>query len=133
VSAAERTGSYLYALIRVVPRVERGEFLNVGVILFSREHRFLGVTYALDPARLRALWPAAEIPLIERHLATFQAVAEGRAEGGPVISLPQPDRFHWLTAPRSTIIQTSPVHTGLSANPPATLDELFERFVRVPT
>jgi hypothetical protein len=132
VSARDRTGSYLYALIRVVPRVERGEFVNAGVVLFAREHRFLGVTYALDPARVRTLWPAANFPLIERHLATFQAVAEGHAEGGPVASLPQPDRFHWLTAPRSTIIQTSPVHAGLSADPAATLDELFERFVRVP-
>jgi hypothetical protein len=121
---------YSYAIVRVVPRVERGECLNVGVVLFAREARYLAARIELDTARLAVLAPAADWPLIERHLAAFVAIADGRPEGGPVAALPPAERFHWLTAPRSTIIQTSPVHGGATSDPAATLEELLTAFVR---
>jgi Protein of unknown function (DUF3037) len=121
---------YSYAIVRVVPRVERGERINVGVILFAREARFLAARIELDPARLRALAPEADVGLIARHLESFVAICEGRSEGGPVAALPASDRFHWLTAPRSTVIQTSAVHGGMTADPAATLEDLLAAFVR---
>jgi hypothetical protein len=130
-SRTERTG-YSYAIIRVVPRVERGERINVGVVLFAPERRFLAAAIELDPARVRALAPDADLPLIEQHLHSIQAVADGAPEGGPLAALPQSDRFHWLTAPRSTIIQTSAVHTGVCADPAAALEDLLDDFVRLP-
>ncbi|HEY7060388.1 MAG TPA: DUF3037 domain-containing protein [Chloroflexota bacterium] len=123
---------YSYAVVRVVPRVERGEFLNVGVILFAREAGYLAAQIALDVARLRALAPEADVALVERHLAAFAAVCAGEAAGGPVAALPPPERFHWLTAPRSTVIQTSPVHEGTTIDPAATLDELLAAYVPPP-
>jgi len=123
---------YSYAVVRVVPRVERGECINVGVILFAREARYLAARIELDPARLRALAPEADVAAIERHLETLVAVCEGRPEGGPVAALPPPERFHWLTAPRSTVIQTSPVHGGVTTDPAATLEELLVALVRPP-
>ncbi|MGH2583370.1 MAG: DUF3037 domain-containing protein [Dehalococcoidia bacterium] len=128
----QRAGWYSYAIIRVVPRVERGEFVNTGVILFAPELRFLTARVALDPARVRALAPQTNVALIERHLQTFQAIAEGKPEGGPIAALPQSDRFHWLTAPRSTAIQTSPVHPGRCSNPDAAIADLLDAFVRSP-
>jgi len=128
----ERAGWYSYAVIRVVPRPEREEFVNCGVILFAPELRFLGAAIELDAARVRALAPEAELAAIERHLAVLQAVADGREEGGPIAALPQQDRFHWLTAPRSTVIQTSAMHTGRCADSRAVLDELLDEFVRPP-
>ena len=124
---------YSYAIIRVVPRVERGECLNVGVILFAREAGYLVARTELDATRLQALAPGADVGLIERHLQTFSAICAGQAEGGPLAALPPSERFHWLTAPRSTIIQTSPVHVGTTADPEATLEELLAAFVRPPT
>jgi hypothetical protein len=123
---------YSYAVVRVVPRVERGEYVNVGVVLFAREARYLAARVELDAARVRALAPEADLALIARHLATFVAIAEGRPEGGPVAALPPAERFHWLTAPRSTVIQTSPVHGGATTDPAATLEELLVAFVRPP-
>jgi Protein of unknown function (DUF3037) len=125
--------TYDYAVVRVVPRVERGECVNVGVVLFAREARYLAARIEPDAVRLRALAPELDLALIERHLATFAAICEGRAEGGPVAALPPAERFHWLTAPRSTVIQTSPVHGGATADPAATLEELLAAFVRPPT
>jgi hypothetical protein len=123
---------YSYALIRVVPRVERGEFVNVGVILFAREQRFLGVCIDLDAERLLSLDPDLDLGLVARHLATFQAISDGRAEGGPIAALPVPERFHWLVSPRSTMIQTSPVHIGRSLEPERTLEHLAAELVRLP-
>jgi hypothetical protein len=123
---------YSYAIVRVVPYVERGEFLNVGVVLFSREQDFLDATFDMDAARLRGLAPDIDLALVERHLATFRAISEGAPEGGPLAALPKPERFHWLVAPRSTMIQTSPVHVGRSQDPRRALDELLEEFVRPP-
>jgi hypothetical protein len=97
---------YSYAIIRVVPRVERGEFVNVGVILFAREGGVLASRIELDRERLHALVPGSDIDLIERHLAAFQAISDGDPAGGPIAELPPAERFHWLAAPRSTIIQT---------------------------
>ena len=123
---------YSYAIVRVVPRVERGECVNVGVVLFVRARRYLAARVELDRPRLLALAPEADGALIERHLATFVAVCEGRPEGGPVAALPPSERFHWLTAPRSTMIQTSPVHGGATLDPGATLEDLLTAFVRPP-
>ena len=122
---------YSYALVRVVPRVERGEFLNVGVVLFSRELDYLGARLDVDEARLRSLAPAVDMALVERHLRVFEAICEGLAEGGPIAALPKPERFHWLVAPRSTMIQTSPVHVGRSQHAERALEDLLEEFVRV--
>ena len=123
---------YSYAIVRVVPRVERGEFLNVGVVLFSRELDFLGARFEVDPLRVAGLAPDLDPQTIARHLATFQAICDGEAVGGPIAALPKPERFHWLVAPRSTIIQTSPVHVGRSRDPGQALEDLLTEFVRPP-
>jgi hypothetical protein len=123
---------YSYAIVRVVPRVERGEFLNVGVVLFAREQEFLGSRFEVDPARLIALAPDVDLATVERHLSTFQAICDGQARGGPIASLPPHERFHWLVAPRSTMIQTSPVHVGRSGSPATTLEDLLKELVRPP-
>ena len=121
---------YSYAVIRVVPRVERGEFINVGVLLFAREQEFLGARIEADDARLRSLAPDIDIAAVERHLATFKAITDGLPGGGPIAALPPPERFHWLVSPRSTMIQTSPVHVGRSLEPSAALEDLLQEFVR---
>ncbi len=126
------TAWYSYAAIRVVPRVERGECLNAGVVLFARTLPYLDARVELDVARLRALAPDVDVAQIERHLRTFQAIAEGADEGGPVSTLPPAERFHWLTSPRSTVIQTSPVHVGRCHDPAVALEELLDRYVRPP-
>ena len=123
---------YSYAVIRVVPRVERGERVNVGVILFAAELEYLDARIELDAARVRALAPEADLPLIERHLRTFLAISAGEPTGGPMAELAPSERFHWLTAPRSTVIQTSPVHVGRASDPSAALEDLLDDFVRPP-
>jgi hypothetical protein len=128
--AVSPTVPYSYAIVRVVPRVEREEFINAGAILFAPTRRFLEARIELDAERLHALAPSLDRALVERHLRTYQAIAAGAIEGGPLAVLPQSDRFHWLTAPRSTVIQASPVHTGRCADPDAALEELLEIFVR---
>src|SRR6266571_3130928 len=120
---------YSYAIVRVVPRVERGEFLNVGVVVFSREQDFLGASFEVDAERLRSLSPDVDLAAVERHLATFRAISDGLPEGGPIAELPAPERFHWLVAPRSTMIQTSPVHVGRSDAPDQALRDLLREFV----
>jgi len=121
---------YSYAIIRVVPRIERGERVNVGVVLFARQLGFLEARVALDHDRLRALAQNVDVALVERHLRAFQAISAGVAGGGAIAALPASERFHWLTAPRSTVIQTSPVHVGCGDDPAATLADLMERLVR---
>jgi hypothetical protein len=123
---------YSYAVIRIVPRVERGECMNAGVILFAREGAFLGTRIELDRARLEAFSPGVDVALIERHLETFLAVSAGDRSAGPIAQLPPAERFHWLTAPRSTVIQTSATHVGQADDPDATLEELLDEFVRSP-
>jgi hypothetical protein len=121
-----------YAIVRVVPRVEREEFINVGVILFCRTRRFLGVRIGMDWPRLIALNPSVNPAEVEHHLALIPLICAGEPAAGPIGQLPLAERFHWLVAPRSSTIQTSPVHTGLSADPEATLDHLFETMVCLP-
>lgn len=125
--------SYDYSIIRVQPRVERGECVNVGVVLLCRQRRFLGMRLAVDEVRLRALWPALDIAATLGLLAGMQRVCDGDATAGPIARLSQPERFHWLVSPSSTVIQPSPVHSGLTEGPPAaTLDALMERLVTLP-
>ena len=122
---------YSYAIVRLVPRVERGECLNAGVVLFARTRRFLVARVEPDFARLHTLAPDVDDGLILAHLRAFVAIAAGVPEGGPIAALPPSERFHWLTAPRSTLIQTSPVHVGYCADPAATLEDLLTAYVRV--
>lgn len=121
--------SYDYALIRVVPSVERGECLNVGVILFCRPLRFLGVRVHLDQERLRALAPDLDMAAVQQQLDDIVHICEGGQEAGQLGYMSQSERFHWLVSPRSTIIQPSPVHTGLSADPEVTLEHLLKTMV----
>jgi hypothetical protein len=123
--------SFDYAVVRVVPRVEREEFVNAGVILFCRTRRFLAARVELDPDRLRALWPAVDVEEVQSHLAAIPRIAEGGKAAGPIGRLPQADRFHWLTAPRSTIVQVSPVHSGLCDDPNTELQHLVDIMVRI--
>lgn len=124
--------SFDYAVIRVVPRVDREEFINVGVILFARTLRFLDARIALDPDRLAALAPNLPPAEVQRHLDAFRRVCRGEISGGPLSGLTPAERFHWLVAPRSTVIQTSPVHSGLTHDPAGDLDRLFEQLVLLP-
>lgn len=121
--------SFDYAVVRVVPRVDREEFVNAGVILFCLVRGYLGARVALDAARVRALHPGADLAIIEEHLASVPLIAAGGDGAGPIGRLPLRERFHWLVAPRSTIVQVSPVHSGLCDDPAVTLDQLMERMV----
>jgi hypothetical protein len=122
--------SFDYAIVRVVPRVERGEFINAGVIVFCLEHKFLEARVSVDEARLKALWPAIDLDLVRRHLEAIPRVAAGDPSAGPIAQLSQRERFHWLVSPRSTIIQVSPVHTGLcEERPGGVLEELTNRLL----
>ncbi len=118
-----------YAVIRWVPRVEREEFLNIGVVLYCRGQRFLDMRYALPPDRLQAFHASAAIDELEACLGAFGSICRGEGDGGPIARLPLAERFRWLTAKRSTVIQLSPVHPGLCADAQATLDRLFEELV----
>jgi hypothetical protein len=120
---------FQYAIVRVVPRIERGECFNAGVILFCRPRRFLAADVALDVRRLLALAPDADPAVVRAHLDVIAAVAAGDPRGGPIAALPRHERFHWLVSPSSTIIQPSEVHTGLSDDPAAELRHLFETLV----
>lgn len=118
-----------YAVIRVVPQVEREEFVNVGVILYCKASRFLDMKFHLDEPRLLALHPDADVADIRTHLEAFQAIACGLPDAGPIAQLDVASRFRWLTARRSTVIQTSPVHPGLCSQPEVALAQLFEKLV----
>jgi hypothetical protein len=121
-----------YAVVRVVPRVERGEFVNAGVIVSCPAQKYLRARVALDAERLAALDPRADRETVERHLAAIPLICEGGAGAGPIGLLPQRARFHWLVAPRSTVIQTSPVHTGFCEDGDRVLERLFDTMVRPP-
>ncbi|HEU5438381.1 MAG TPA: DUF3037 domain-containing protein [Ktedonobacterales bacterium] len=127
--------SFDYAVVRAVPHVERGEFLNAGVILLCREQGFLAARVALDPARLRALAPdvdAATLGELRAHVEVIPRIAVGDPQAGPIARMAQAERFHWLTAPRSTMVQVSEVHSGLCDDPAAALDHLFTVLVAAP-
>jgi hypothetical protein len=124
--AATGTEVFEYALIRLVPRIERGEAINAGVIVYSQQYRYLCARIELDEDRLRALDPGVDAGAVRRALGAFtKACTEG-----PLAGRPLGERFRWLTAPRSTIVQPGPVHTGLTADPAAELDHLFDTLVR---
>ncbi|HKH09859.1 MAG TPA: DUF3037 domain-containing protein [Rubrobacter sp.] len=126
------TSPFEYALLRVVPRVERGEFVNAGVVLYCQEKRFLEAAVHLDPGRLRALDPRLDLAAVRAHLEAARRVCAGGPGAGPIGLLPPVQRFGWLVAPRSTIVQPSPVHTGLAEDPRQALDHLLETMVRQP-
>lgn len=118
-----------YAVIRVVPRVEREEFLNVGVVVYCRKLNFLQCLYALDNAKLHAFYDKIDVLQLFQYLSAFQMIAEGHADGGPIAKLDTASRFRWLTATRSTIIQASKVHPAFCTEPAEALKKLFEQFV----
>lgn len=124
--------AFEYAVIRVVPRVERGEFVNVGVVLFCRQARFLQAQVALAEARLLALDPTADLAAVREQLDQIPLICAGGPGSGPIGALPQPERFRWLAAPRSTIVQPSPVHCGLADDPAAALARLMAAMVLPP-
>src|SRR5438445_4992905 len=112
----EMHAAYDYAVIRIVPRVDREEFINVGVIVACQDSDFLEARIEIDETRLLALDPTLDLAMVRRHLATIPAICAGGKAAGPIGGLPRRERFGWLTAPRSTLIQTSPVHTGRCAD-----------------
>jgi hypothetical protein len=123
---------FQYALLQVVPHIERDERFNAGIVLFSRRHRFLGARVELDADRLAALDPGADPAEVDRHLQAIAAVAAGDRAAGPIAAMPQSERFHWLVSPSSTTIQPSAVHSGLCEDPGETLDRLFATLVARP-
>jgi DUF3037 family protein len=125
--------SFDYAVVRVVPRVEREEFVNAGVILFCLQRDFLAARVELDRDRLRTLFQGVDLELVDEHLAALVRVAEGGEDSGPIGRLSQRERFHWLVAPRSTVIQVGPVHSGVCEDPSRELEKVLERMVRVPS
>jgi len=127
VSAAE--DAFQYAIWRVVPSVERGEALNVGVVVYCRRRQFLEARVLVDEARLRALSSDLDVDAVRRHLDGLVRVAAGDPASGAIAAMPQSERFGWLTAASSTIVQPSPIHTGLCASPEAVLDRLYTRLV----
>jgi hypothetical protein len=123
--------AFQYAILRVVPSVERGECLNVGVALLCPERRFVGARVELDEARLHALAPRTDIAAVREALGALVAVADGDPAAGPLARLSASERFGWIAAPSSTVIQPSAIHTGLSEDPARTLEHLFATLVRV--
>ncbi len=123
------TGSYDYAVWRVAPSVEREEFVNAGVVLHCPERAFLDCRVHLDEQRLHALWPALDMDVIRQHLEAFPRICAGDPDAGPIARLSRRERFQWLVAPRSTIIQVSPVHSGMCDAPETALEEIFRRLV----
>jgi hypothetical protein len=121
--------AFSYAVYRVVPRVDRGERINVGVVVFCRPLQFLAARTAVDEQRLAALWPELDAEAVGRHLKAIERIAAGDPAGGPIAALETTARFHWLVAPSSTIIQPSEVHTGLCGDPAGRLEHLFRSLV----
>ena len=122
-----------YAVLRVVPRVERGESVNVGVVVFCRTKTFLGARIELgerQTAALTALQPDLDLEAVRAHLESARSIISGEPDGGPLAKLAAPERFRWITAPSSTMVQPSDVHGGLTEDPARSLDDLFERLVR---
>lgn len=121
--------TFEYAIIRVVPKVEREEFFNVGVILFSKRKKFLGIKYHINPDKLKALAPELDLNVLNNYLAAWVQICEGNKAGGKIGEFEIADRFRWLAACRSTIIQSSKTHPGLCEQPEDSLNDIFEKFV----
>ena len=124
--------SYNFAVLRVVPHVHTGVFVPVGVVLHARTAEYIGVRVITDTETLAARAGEADVALLARYLESCKAIAEGESSAGPIALAPPSERFHWLTAPRSDVIQSSPVHSGMTENPRMALDELYARFVVQP-
>jgi Protein of unknown function (DUF3037) len=124
--------SFDYAIVRVVPRVEREEFINAGAIVYCRTRGFLEARIELDPRRLEALYPVPDEAELDEHLEAIVRICQGGEAAGPIGALSQAERFHWLVAPRSTVVQTSPVHSGLCDDPAQALEHLMATMVRLP-
>jgi hypothetical protein len=122
--------SFDYAVLRVVPRVDREEFVNAGVIVFCSERDYLNARVELDRARVLSLFPGADLAVIEEHLNVVPRICAGGSDGGPIGRLSRRERFHWLVAPRSTVLQVSPVHSGLTDDPAQALERLMDAMVR---
>ena len=120
---------FSYSIYRLVPRIERGERINVGVVVFSRPLKFLEVRTALDKARALTLWPELDVDSVRAHLSALERIAAGDAKSGPIAELDTTARFHWLVSPSSTIIQPSQVHTGICGAPADELEKLFRELV----
>jgi hypothetical protein len=118
-----------YAVIRIVPKVEREEFLNAGVILYCKDLKFLQVKYTINENRIRAFCDKISMEELEYHLQAFDNICKGKPQGGAIALLDMPSRFRWLTAKRSTIVQSSQVHPGFTGDAQATLDKLFDQLV----
>ena len=121
-----------YAVIRVVPMVEREEFINVGIIIYSKQQKFLQCLYHLDKERLKALNTAIDINEVEEHLKSFERICKGLTDGGPIAKLDIASRFRWLTATRSTVVQTSKVHSGFCSNLEEALEKIHAQLVIKP-
>ncbi|TXE07402.1 DUF3037 domain-containing protein [Gelidibacter salicanalis] len=121
--------TYEYAIIRVVPKVEREEFFNVGVLLFSKRKNYLGVKFKIDKKKLEAFSDEIDLQMLKDHLAAWQNICEGAEDSGAIGQFEVSDRFRWLAACRSTIIQSSKTHSGLCMDPEAELEHLFKTFV----
>ena len=124
--------AYNFAIIRIVPHTWLGTFVNVGVVMHARTAGYLRARVLVDPRTLHALAPGIDAELLSRYLDAVRAICDGDPAAGPLALIPTSERFHWLTSPRSDVIQASPVHEGLCGDPEQTIDELFATFVRLP-
>lgn len=120
---------YEHAVIRLVPRVERGEFINIGSILYCSGEKFLSCMFHWDESRIEALFPDADLQLVKLYARSFDLICAGITEGGPIAALSMAERFRWLTASRSTILQTSPVHLGYTCQASQTLEHLHRKMI----
>ena len=127
--SAARELAYDFAVLRVVPRVHLGAFVNVGVVMHARTAEFLALRVLTEPDRLRARLPEIDADLLARYLRSCEAICAGDPAAGPVALAPPSERFHWLTAPRSDVLQSSPIHEGLCADPAVELEQLYQTYV----
>lgn len=128
-ASPDATAPFSYAVYRLVPRVERGERINVGVVVFCRPLQYLQARTALDAERAAALWPDLDVDSVRAHLGAIERIAAGDPAAGPIAQLDTTARFHWLVAPSSTIIQPSSVHSGICGDPESRLESLFRELV----
>ena len=129
-TTAERI-SYHFAILRVVPHVHLGAFTNIGVVLHARTAEFLDMRAIDDAGVLRALAPDVDAELLARYLDCYQSICAGDPAAGPIALVSPSERFHWMTSPRSDVLQASPVHEGLTTDPTSALGELYSRFVKL--